>query len=155
MLYRLLILAVITTAICGCSDNEDIQTPVFVFNKPCLQWDLSQSDVKEEMKSFSLLYEDGGMLIYEGKDTESLITYDFQYNKLGTSCVFIKSDLVSLSDVSQAFNGYSTLPEYIETTYINLQTNTVGELTTVEKNGQTYYCLAWSILNPALVQTEN
>lgn len=148
----LMVIAFIATLFPGCSSDEDIQEPVFVFNKPCLQWGLSQSEVKEEMNGFSLLFEDNATLIYKGKDTESLISYNFTANELRTSCVFIQNDLSSLTDITKSFNGYSSLPEYEEPTYTNVQTNTVGEITTVERDGLSYYCIGWSVLNPEIIQ---
>lgn len=151
--YALLMVIVFIMALFpGCSGSEDIQEPVFVFNKPCLQWGLSQSDVKEEMNDFSLLFEDNTTLIYKGKDMESLISYSFTTNELRTACVFIQNDLSSLTDIAKSFNGYSSLPEYEEPTYTNVQTNTIGEITTVEKDGLSYYCIGWSVINPEIIQ---
>ena len=136
-------------------DNKDTDEITASFNTPCIQWGLSKSQIEQQMSNFNLLMSllDGeNTLVYDGKDIESLISYEFKSNKLCASNVFIKKDLVSLTEISLLFNDYSKLSEFEDITYINEIKNTVAEISTIEINNKQYYCISWGDLNVSVAE---
>lgn len=138
--YIAVLLAVFLTF--GCSDNNGEQES-YVLNKPCLQWGVSQETVKQKMIDFVLLYEDDNTLIYKGKDTESLISYAFETDKLSTANVFVKKNMIPFSEIEQSFKGYSKSLENDGVLYVNEEKSTVGEICIESKSAEDYYCISW------------
>ena len=117
------------------------------YNEPCQEWGLPLTSVKQLMQDFKLLAEDDDMLVYEGNRKESIISYGFESQKLCSASVFISTDSIEITDLTQSFSRYEQLSDYDELTYVYATTNTVGEIALVEKSDNTYYCLSCSYLN--------
>ena len=113
------LLAVLLTF--GCSDNNGEQES-YVLNKPCLQWGVSQETVKQKMIDFVLLYEDDNTLIYKGKDTESLISYAFETDKLSTANDFVKNAVVCTQRPATPASGPMPRQTSINSTQIGVGT---------------------------------
>lgn len=124
----------------GCSDDDK---EIYVFNKPCLQWGVSQETVKQQMNNFILLYNDNYTLIYKGQDSESLISYAFESDELYAANVFIREDMTTLSEIEQSFNGYSKELDGQTLSYVNKKKTTLGQISVETKSGKDYFCISW------------
>lgn len=125
-------------------ENEEVEqeeTPIYTFNKPCITWGTSMTAVKEQMSKYNLLHEDSQLLIYEGDQTESLISYAFNEANLFATSVYIESSSTTMTDLKQAFIGYSESSD--AAAYFDETTYTIGEITTSTFSGSSYYCVSW------------
>lgn len=113
----------------------------------CLTWGWPLVSVEYEMRDYTLLAEEDDMLVYKDDLNGYIISYGFESQELISTSVFIKADSVAVVDLVDSFSSYELLSGYDELTYVNVATNTVGEIATVEVSDGTYYCLSWSYLD--------
>ena len=132
------ILSIFVLTSCESKNDDDIsnkEMPIYVYNAPCITWGASKTFVKKQMDGFKLLHEDEHTLIYNGNQTEDLISYGFDSNKLFVTNVFIQCEKATTEDIKQSFIGYLPQVGYNETTYLNEEKETIGEITTIDKDG--------------------
>ena len=138
----------LAVAFMGCDDglsgNEGYQSD---FDGICLRWGWPLVSVEYEMRDYTLLAEEDDMLVYKDDLNGYIISYGFESQELISTSVFIKADSVAVVDLVDSFSSYELLSGYDELTYVNVATNTVGEIATVEVSDGTYYCLSWSYLD--------
>lgn len=140
--------------ICGCSEElksdsniskEDGNASLTV-SAPNTSWGTTVEAIEEYMNSFTLEYKDTTTLIYEGMLSEDFISYGFKEGKLISSMIFIKKNHIDYSELIHLFEGYEIYKEYdgSKGEYINIETNTLGEISIMEIDGEVYYCIGWS-----------
>ena len=140
--------------ICGCSEElksdsniskEDVNASLTV-SAPNTSWGTTVEAIEEYMNSFTLEYKDTTTLIYEGMLSEDFISYGFKEGKLISSMIFIKKNHIDYSELIPLFEGYEIYKEYdgSKGEYINIETNTLGEISIMEIDGEVYYCIGWS-----------
>lgn len=140
--------------ICGCSEElksdsniskEDGNASLTV-SAPNTSWGTTVEAIEEYMNSFTLEYKDTTTLIYEGMLSEDFISYGFKEGQLISSMIFIKKNHIDYSELIHLFEGYEIYKEYdgSKGEYINIETNTLGEISIMEIDGEVYYCIGWS-----------
>lgn len=120
----------------SCNDEEE-NTPQYLFYKPIMEWGSSKSQIVSQMADCSILLDMENTLCCQSEG--ETVAYAFKNDKLNT-VVVIPETTLSLDEILLAFNGYTLLNQYDNLTYLDERSNTIAEI----ENSNGFYTISWS-----------
>lgn len=120
----------------SCNDEEE-NTPQYLFYKPIMEWGSSKSQIVSQMADCSILLDTENTLCCQSEG--ETVAYAFKNDKLNT-VVVIPETTLSLDEILLAFNGYTLLNQYDNLTYLDERSNTIAEI----ENSYGFYTISWS-----------
>lgn len=143
-----LVVTVMSLALCGCNDDSDELQGVISSNSVCTQWGAPKSVVLDYMKNYEMNSMENGFICYDGKNEAQTISYKFQDGGLQAALLVISEEQTTLEDLKSSFGKYEYLGEkngmYI---YVSEASNTMVTIGKKLKSDNSYFVVGYVVLD--------